>query len=214
MIDPLLLPLAKEAFACYDDDPKFVWEGENKTSHLRHTVIDGIHTFTFAGTMPDFSEWFLDTLAIPLPIPDVPAVGDLHAGFSIGAVGAICEYILPTLSSLKYPSFRLVGHSKGAAQAGQAHGILKAMGLRPTMTRLFEPPLFGGQMIADLMKVDDVEWTQTFNCHRTDLVTHLPVGPTWKRHKPPILLRVHDDTDIERMHRMPDVISAIETLVG
>lgn len=212
MIDDLLLPLAKEAIACYDDTPSFVWEGEGKTSHLRHTIVNDIHTFTFAGTMPTIREWFLDVFAFPVPVMDICQIGDVHAGFAVGAVGAVFEYILPKLAELGYPKFMIAGHSKGAGQAGLAHGILKSLGHSPTATRLFEPPLFGGHLLADLMSSDDVEWTQTYNTYRTDLVTHLPIGPTWKRHKPPIMLPIQDTLDLIDAHKMPAVLDALQRL--
>ena len=213
MVDLLLSKLADEALACYDDVPNFAWEGENKTSHLRHSVIEGVHTFTFAGTMPTVSEWLLDLFAIPISIPDYPGVGNIHAGFSIGALGAIHGYILPTLKHLSYPPFRLCGHSKGAGQAGQAHGILKCLGHKPLATRLFEPPMFGGKDLSNLVSDDDIEWTQTYNKYGSDLVTHIPFGSFWYRDRKPIRLQVPDSDTIAAKHRMPSVMTAIGKLL-
>ena len=211
MSDPLLLPLAAASMACYDDNAVFAWEGEDKTSHVLHTIIDGIDTFIFAGTM-DGAEWMLDIFAVPTPIPNIPQVGDLHAGFAIGTCAAIYQYILPTLKSLNYPKFYLGGHSKGAAQAGQAHGILKVLGYCPTETRLYEPPFFGGQMLADLMP--EVPWTQTYNIHHPDGVTCVPIGSSWKRNRSPIRLQVSDDADMAVMHKMPAVYASVQQYVA
>lgn len=208
MNDPLLLSLAKPALDCYAAGANFVWQGEDKTSHLLHTVVNDILTFTFEGTS-DLKEWVLDAFAVPLPVPGVPEVGDLHVGFSIGTLDAIQKYIFPTLSALGFPPFYLSGHSKGAAQAGQAHVILKSMGHCPLATRLYEPPLFGGEKAAELMQGDDVEWTQTFNSGRPDIVTTLPMGPSWKRHKSPIRLQVSDTLDLIEMHKMQDRKSVV-----
>ena len=212
MNDPLLLPLALQAIACYDDNVVFSWEGEDNTSHILHNVIDNEHVFTFAGTMPDIKEWLLDIFTIPIPVQNVPVIGDVHAGFLIGASGGVYEYILPTLKSLGYPKYKLAGHSKGAGNAGIAYGILKSLGYCPSSMRLYEPPMFGGQDLAEFMKNDDVVWTQTYNQHYTDIITQVPFGPTWKRHVDPIRLRISDDTDIVTAHKMPAVIEAIKSL--
>jgi hypothetical protein len=209
--DSLLLPLAAASMACYADNVIFAWEGEGKTSHLLHTKVNDVDTFSFAGTFDD-EEWLLDIFAVPVPVPNIPQVGDLHAGFAIGACAAIYQYILPTLKALNYPKFYLSGHSKGAAQAGQAHGILKVLGYCPTETRLYEPPFFGGQMLADLMP--DVPWTQTYNSRHADIVTYVPGGPSWKRNRPPIRLQVSDDADIITMHKFPCIYQAIQTYQG
>lgn len=213
MTDALLLPMALASMACYTDNVQFAWEGEDKTSHLLHTTVNGIDAFVFAGTM-DLTEWGLDIFAVPVPIPGVPQVGDLHAGFAIGTYTCIQQYILPIIKSLGITEFYIGGHSKGAGQGGQAHGILKALGHPPTATRLYEPPLFGGQNIANLMTGDDVIWTETFNCHGTDIVTQVPVGPSWKRSCLPIRLQVPDDADIAVKHKMDAVHNAIVKLTS
>lgn len=213
MNDPLLLPLAAAAMRCYDADVKFNWEGEDKTSHVLHTTVNGIHTFVFAGTM-DLEEWGVDVLVIPVPVPDEPQLGDVHLGFMLGVRRAVLDFILPTLSELKWPPFYLTGHSKGAAQAGLAHAYLKSMQHLPLATRMYEPPFFGGQKLADLMVGDDVEWTETYNIHRTDIITRVPIGPYWKRHKPSIRLQVSDEADFVTMHKMPAVKAALQTLLG
>jgi len=161
----------------------------------------------------DGEEWMLDICAIPIPVSGFPELGEVHAGFSIGAFSAVDDYIIPTLKSLGNPQFYLGGHSKGSAQAGQAHGKLKLLGHTPLATYLFEPPFFGGQQLADLMKSDNVIWTETYNSYHSDAITAVPFGPTWKRSCDPIRLKVPDDADRATMHKMPAVLTAIKQLV-
>ena len=208
MGDKLLLDCAIACNMCYRSEVVFSWENASRTTHVLQLVVQGLTTFAFAGTM-DGEEWGLDIMAIPVPVYGYPAIGKVHAGFMVGAIAAVREFILPTLRAMGHPQFRLTGHSKGAGEAGIADGLLRQGNEAPASTILFEPPLYGGSDLADLQRTGLVEWTETHNCWGPDVITGVPIGSHWKRHAPPILLSVPDSADPAEKHKMPAIIAAI-----
>lgn len=207
-MDPLLLPLAQAAAACYAPGVVYSWETPRKLVHVLASQVNGVLTFAFAGTL-SFNEWLIDFLVAQEPDFEHDQLGWVHAGFLQDAQAAVDAYIAPTLAAAGWPAFYLAAHSKGSGEAVLAHGILKAMGHPPAATRAFEAPRCGGATLTAYLADQNVVWTQTFNAEGDDIVTKVPFGPTWEHCGAPVRLRVPDDLDLAQKHRTPAVLAAI-----
>lgn len=211
--DPLLLPLAQAAAACYVTDVAYTWQNKAKVAHVIASKVNGVLTFAFAGT-EDWQEWIVDFFAVQVPVVQHLQLGAVHAGFFIDALAAVNECIYPMLKSLNFPPFYISGHSKGAGEGEVAHGLLKAMGHVSLATRLYEPPRVGGLMLRNFIGTDDLSWTQTTNATGDDFVTCVPIGLSWWHPNDAKVLVVPDTYDLAEKHRIPVVLEAIGELAS
>jgi predicted lipase len=208
MYDELTMVLAPLAAATYRDDGVPSFQNASGTCQVFHTTVNGMNCFTFEGTT-DFEEWVIDLLAVEMPIFEHPSYGPVHLGFYLDIKDAVA-FMLATLEPLGWPPFYLNGHSKGAAEAQLAHAELKSAGHPPLATRAYEPPRVGGPGLAAFLVGEDIQWTQTYNARGADLVTMVPVGPTWTHVGPPIRLAVPDTYGIAAKHEIPAVLAALQ----
>lgn len=210
MIDPLLLPLAHAAAACYDLGAVADFVNPLRTVHCFHTVVDELNTFAFAGT-ETIEEWIIDLVAVQAPLYEHPQLGWIFGGYWTN-IQPVLDQIKAKLIDLGRPPFYLCGHSKGAAEAILAHAGLKDAGFFPLATRAFEPPQVGGEMLRDFVG-RDVIWTQTRNTDGVDIVTMVPGGPTWFQPQIRQTLFVPDAYGVAKKHRIAAVIEALGALV-
>lgn len=202
-----LLTYAMAVNACYEDTAVPFWQDEAKLSHVFIVEIDGVPCFIPEGTI-DWEEWvFRDFLAVPVPIRNHPALGDLHAGFAEGAL-AFLPVALKYLTDNRIAAFDIACHSKGAGEGAILAGLLKDAGFAPRKVRLFEPPMAGFDDLKAFLADIDIVSTQTYNAGGNDLVTE--VAPGYKQVVDPVRLDVPNTDDIATKHKMPAVIGALQ----
>jgi hypothetical protein len=209
--DPLLLPLAEAALACYAAGAVPTWQNAATTVHVFQSTVGGLPCFAFEGTV-DLAEWVIDFDAVETWVTNHPQIGIVHTGLLQTSQAAVDGFILPTLVALGYPKFYVTGHSKGAGEAILATALLKAGSCPPLAVRAFEPPRVGGSTLRDYLADIDGAWTRTSNAEGWDIVTSVPFGPTWDHpwDVRRVLLTVPDAYDIPTKHRMPAVLAAIQ----
>lgn len=214
MIDPLLLPLGRAAFACYDETIKPTWSAR---SHVYLTgatnipgVLDGTPIFSYEGTASD-KDWLINFCALPWAEMQHPEVGLIHLGWHESVVSTF-QYLVDYLSARNWPPFMVSGHSKGAAEAGLATLEFTLMGHPPLATRLYEPPKFGSILVTRKLAPYDVRWTQTTNDWGPDKITLVPDGLIWDHLINRVELIVPNHLDIAEKHKMPAVLESISKL--
>jgi hypothetical protein len=200
--DPLILPLAHAAAACYGAQP--TWSAE---SHVYHSVVNGVDTFAFEGTA-DGADWLVNFTALPWPIHDHLTVGPVHLGWW-RSVQSTLPQIVAFLEGKGWPPFYVCGHSKGAAEAILAHTALKLLGHAPLATRAYEPPKVGTVLLRDYLFRDDIRWTRTWNDYGLDTVCCVPEFPPWSHIDRVVDLAVSNTVDDVARHKMPVVLAAL-----
>lgn len=210
-LDPITLPLARAAAACYEPGAVPTWQSELRLVHVFHSVVNGVNCFAFEGTT-DWQEWAVDFLAVQVPVFGHVLLGDVHAGFLLD-VEAMLGNIVAKMSSLGWAPFYLTGHSKGAGEAILCHALMKTLGHPPLATRVFEPPRVGGAKLKALTAGDDLLWTQTWNDDGADLVTLVPDGLTWVHSGTRLRLQVPNTYGVAEKHRIPAVVEALGKLM-
>ena len=201
-----LLPFARIMSDIYADDSKPTWTSLTKTVHVfvrQHP--DGTTVIAHEGTT-DWQEWLVDLLAAEIPFSQDPELGPVHAGMA-AEVETVADEIASYVSNL--PKYYLLGHSKGAGEALIQAGAQKKRGHPPSKVIAFEAPRIGtAQMRAYLADID-ITQTITQNVHGKDVITQIPVGPTYVDMREPIILAVSDSLDIAAKHRIAGVIAGL-----
>jgi hypothetical protein len=206
-IDPLLLALAQAEAMTYAPNAVPTWTDTSATWQVFHTVVNGINTFCWEGTM-DFAEWLEDFNPLEEASKDI---GLVHKP-SLDNVRAVLPLITATLDGLGKPPCYLVGHSKGAREAPIAHAMLKEGGYRVLAGYYYEPPRAGGTMLREYLADQTIVATQTYNSSGSDIVTLVPEGSNWVDIRPLLRLKVSDGLSIRGKHIISGVLEGIANL--
>jgi hypothetical protein len=211
--DPLLLPLALAAIACYDDAIKPTWSAESHVYLTEANAIpgipDGALIFSYEGTATDH-DWFVNFCAVPWSVRNHPETGPVHLGW-YDSVQSTFQHLVDYLSARNWPQFLITGHSKGAAEAGLSALLFLLSGHAPAAVRLYEPPKFASQIATRKLAALDLAWTQTVNCQGPDGITQLPAFEPWTHPNNRVGLIVPDKLDFVDKHKMPAVLAAIQS---
>jgi predicted lipase len=136
--------------------------------HAVITMVDGISTVAFRGTVPSsWTDWFRDFAAWPNRIADHPALGFCHDGFISGA-----EAILPQLNAALSGPYVLTGHSLGGALAIAAGALLTDCGRPPLRLTTFGAPRVGMNLTKILMTIEGSRYR-----HGSDPIPEVPSWP-------------------------------------
>jgi hypothetical protein len=214
MTPQTILALAQFQNACYVDAAVPTWENPEKTCHVFFGLVENHPTICFEGTI-DLKEWVLDDFNPLESADDLAPVGFVHQP-SLHNVRGVWVAVVQKMTSLNWPSFYVVGHSKGAREAALFAVACIAIGHPPMDLVLFEPPRIGGRQLRDYLARAETGLfaTQTWNSHGIDILTLIPWGFGWEDAIPLTSLQVPDTYGLVIKHKMQGVIAGLNNLFG